>query len=130
MPTMYVSGMMNTPNFTATGPILFSVFNRIELLCASLGLTGSLFLSATSNHFIKHTKTAIIFSIALLAIALIDAYSLTPQMTALGMNLNLFESVNELPVAMNQMHGSYWLLEATKLVLGGTLLAWFYQKQN
>ncbi|NEP81172.1 MAG: DUF4149 domain-containing protein [Okeania sp. SIO3C4] len=130
MPSMYASGMMNTSDFTAAGSIMFSLFNRIELICASLGLTGLLVLSATPNNFIKKSKTAIIFSIALLAIALIDTYGLTPQMTALGINLNLFESVNEVPLAMNQMHGGYWLLEIIKLVVGGTLLGWCYQQKN
>lgn len=130
MPSMYASGMMNTPDFTAAGSVMFSVFNRVELLCASLGLTGLLVLTATPNNFIKNTKTAIIFSIALLAIALIDTYGLTPQMTALGINLNLFESVKEVPVAMNQMHGGYWFLEVIKLVVGATLFGWCYRQQN
>ena len=130
MPSMYVSGMMNTPDFTLAGSVMFSTFNRVELFCASLGLTGLLVLSATPNHLIKSNKTAIIFSIVLLAIAVIDTYGLTPQMTALGINLNLFESFNEVPVAMNQMHGSYWLLEIIKLVVGATLFAWCYRQKN
>ncbi|NEQ41836.1 MAG: DUF4149 domain-containing protein [Okeania sp. SIO3I5] len=130
MPSMYVSGMMNTPDFTLAGSVMFSVFNRVELFCASLGLTGLLVLSATPNHFIKNGKTAMIFSIVLLAIALIDTYGLTPQMTALGINLNLFESVNEVPVAMNQMHGGYWLLEIIKLVVGANLFGWYYRQEN
>ena len=130
MPSMYASGMMNTSDFTAAGSVMFSVFNRVELICASLGLTGLLVLSATPNNLIKNTKTAIIFSIVLLAIALIDTYGLTPQMSALGINLNLFESVKEVPVAMNQMHGGYWLLEVIKLVVGATLLSSCYQQKN
>ena len=47
MPSMYVSGMMNTPDFTVAGSVMFSVFNRVELLCSTLGLTGLLVLSAT-----------------------------------------------------------------------------------
>ena len=130
MPTMYAAGMMNGPDFAVAGSMMFSVFNRVELLCAGLGLTSLLVLSATPNNFIKKSNTAIIFSIILLAIALIDTYGLTPQMTALGINLNLFESVNEVPTAMNQMHGGYWLLEVIKLVIGGTLLGWCYRNQD
>ncbi|MEM1168153.1 MAG: hypothetical protein AAGJ08_03445 [Cyanobacteria bacterium P01_H01_bin.35] len=130
MPSMYVSGMMNTPDFTLAGSVMFSVFNRVELLCASFGLTGLLVLSATPNHFVKNGKTAIIFSIVLLVIALIDTYFLTPEMTALGINLSFFESVNEVPVAMNQMHGGYWLLEIIKLVVGANLFGWYYRQQN
>ena len=130
MPTMYASGMITEPGFVVAGSMMFSVFNRIELLCAGLGLTGLLVLSAAPNHLIKKSNTAIIFSIVLLAIALIDTYGLTPQMSALGINLNLFESVQEVPTAMNQMHGGYWLLEVIKLVVGGTLLGWCYRNQN
>lgn len=130
MPTMYASGMMSGPDFAVAGSMMFSVFNRVELLCAGLGLTGLLVLSATSNNLIKKNQTAIIFSVILLAIALIDTYGLTPQMTALGINLNLFESVKEVPTAMNQMHGGYWVLEVIKLVVGGTLLGWCYRNQN
>ena len=93
-----------------------------------MGLTGLLVLSATPNHFVKNNKTAIIFSIVLLVIVLIDTYGLTPQMTALGINLDLFESVKEVPVAMNQMHGGYWLLEIIKLVVGATLFGWCYRQ--
>jgi len=128
MPSMYASGMMNTADFTVAGSVMFSVFNRVELLCASLGLTGLLVLGATTSDFIENSKTAIIFSILLLAIVLIDTYGLTPQMTALGINLNLFESVKEVPVAMNQMHGGYWLLEIIKLVVGATLFGWCYRQ--
>ena len=128
MPSMYVSGMMNTPDFTVAGSVMFSVFNRVELLCSTLGLTGLLVLSTTPNHFVKNNKTAIIFSIVLLVIVLIDTYGLTPQMTALGINLDLFESVKEVPVAMNQMHGGYWLLEIIKLVVGATLFGWCYRQ--
>ncbi|MDE5099868.1 MAG: DUF4149 domain-containing protein [Trichodesmium sp. St16_bin4-tuft] len=128
MPSMYASGMMNTPDFTVAGSVIFSVFNRVELLCASLGLTGLLVLSTKASDFIKKSKTAIIFSIILLGIVLIDTYGLTPQMTALGINLSLFESVKEVPVAMNQMHGSYWLLEIIKLVIGATLFGWCYRQ--
>ncbi|ABG51514.1 conserved hypothetical protein [Trichodesmium erythraeum IMS101] len=128
MPSMYASGMMNTPDFTVAGSVIFSVFNRVELLCASLGLTGLLVLSTKASNFIKKSKTAIIFSIILLGIVLIDTYGLTPQMTALGINLSLFESVKEVPVAMNQMHGGYWLLEIIKLVIGATLFGWCYRQ--
>ena len=128
MPSMYASGMMNTPDFTVAGSVIFSVFNRVELLCASLGLTGLLVLSTKASNFIKKSKTAIIFSIILLGIVLIDTYGLTPQMTALGINLSLFESVKEVPVAMNQMHGGYWLSEIIKLVIGATLFGWCYRQ--
>ena len=61
MPSMYVSGMMNTPDFTVAGSVMFSVFNRVELLCSTLGLTGLLVLSATTGDLIKNSKFEVIF---------------------------------------------------------------------
>lgn len=126
MPSMYVSGMMAEPGFTVAGSTLFSVFNRVELVCAGLGVTGLLVLSNLSKDSGNKGRIAIILSFVLLAIALVDTYALTPQMTALGANLNLFESTIEVPTAMNQMHAGYWVLEMLKFALGGTLLTWCY----
>ncbi|NEP44202.1 MAG: DUF4149 domain-containing protein [Okeania sp. SIO2H7] len=130
MPSMYVSGMMVEPGFTTAGSTLFSVFNRVELVCAGLGVTGLLVLSNLSKDSGNKGRTAIILSFVLLAIALIDTYALTPNMTALGANLNLFESAAEVPTAMNQMHAGYWVLELLKFALGGTLLTWCYRQGN
>ena len=127
MPSMYVSGMMVEPGFATAGSTLFSVFNRVELICAGLGATSLLVLSNLSKDSGNKGRIAIIFSFLLLAIALIDTYALTPQMTALGAHLNLFESA-EVPTAMNQMHAGYWVLELIKFALGGTLLTWFYRQ--
>lgn len=128
MPSMYVSGMMTEPGFATAGSTIFSVFNRVELVCAGLGLTGLLVLSNRAKDSGFRSRTVIIFSLMLLAIALVDTYALTPQMTALGANLNLFEPVAEVPTAMNQLHGGYWVLEMLKFALGGTLLSWCYRQ--
>ena len=105
---------------------MFSVFNRIELLCAGLVLTGILTTLALDKNE-GNRRIAIIFSIVLMAVVLIDTYGLTPHMSALGMQLNLLDSgVVEVPAAMNQMHAGYWVLEMLKLAAGtivlGTLL--------
>ncbi len=128
MPSMYVSGMMAEPAFVTAGSTLFSVFNRVELVCAALGVTGLLVLSNLSKDSGNKGRTAIILSFLLLAIALVDTYGLTPQMTALGANLNLFDSANEVPAAMNQMHAGYWVLELVKFALVGSLLSWCYRQ--
>ena len=128
MPSMYVSGMMAEPAFVTAGSTLFSVFNRVELVCAGLGVTGLLVLSNLSKDSGNKGRTAIILSFVLLAIALIDTYGLTPQMTALGANLNIFESANEVPAAMNQMHAGYWVLELVKFALVGSLLSGCYRQ--
>jgi hypothetical protein len=129
MPTMYVSGMMVEPGFTTAGSILFSVFNRVELVCAGLGATGLLILSNSQDSG-NICRNAMILSFFLLAIALIDTYALTPQMTALAANLNLFDSARTIPTAMNQMQAGYWGLEMLKLALGGTILTWCYGRRN
>ncbi|WP_341737506.1 hypothetical protein [Microcoleus sp. CAWBG640] len=128
MPSLYVSGMMTSPEFATAGNLMFWGFNRVELICAALAMTGLMVLSNLSTGFGKQSRTAIILSLVLLAIALIDTYALTPQMSALGMQLNLFDSA-EVPTSMNLLHKGYFALEAVKLAVGGTLLTWCYQHQ-
>jgi hypothetical protein len=129
MPSLYISGMMISPDFAAAGNLMFWGFNRVELLCAGLATTGLMVLSNLGNGFGKQTRTAIILPLVLLAIALIDTYALTPQMSALGIQLNLFDSAAELPAGMNLLHQGYFVLEALKLAVGCTLLGWCYQNQ-
>ena len=129
MPSLYVSGMMTSPEFATAGNLMFWGFNRVELICAGLVATGLMVLSNLSNGFGKDQRTAIILSLVLLAIALIDTYALTPQMSALGIQLNLFDATAEVPTGMNLLHQGYFGLEAVKLAVGGTLLSWCYQHQ-
>ena len=129
MPSLYVSGMTTSPDFAAAGNLMFCAFNRVELICAALATTGLMVLSNLSSGFGKQSRTVIILSLVLLAIALIDTYALTPQMSALGMQLNLFDSTVEVPTGMNLLHQGYFVLEAVKLAIGGTLLSFCYQHQ-
>jgi hypothetical protein len=117
MPSLYVSGMMTQSSFATAGYTIFWNFNRVELLCAGLILTGVLALS--KNHF-NLQRSSILLATVLLAIALVDTYFLTPQMSAIGLQLNWFEA-SETPAQMNLMHGAYWLIEAVKLAVAGTL---------
>lgn len=131
MPAMYVSGMMQEPSFASTGGIVFTAFNHIEILCAALALTGMMVLGMTlPEGFSNRIRTLTVLSSILLAIALLYTYSLTPQMTALGVNLNLFNAVESTPEAMNQLHFGYLSLEALKLFAAGTILAWCYHNHN
>ncbi|MCC3405635.1 MAG: DUF4149 domain-containing protein [Microcoleus sp. PH2017_10_PVI_O_A] len=129
MPSLYVSGMMVSPDFAAAGNLMFWGFNRVELICSGVVATGLMVLSNSLGDFGKRSRTAIILSLVLLAIALIDTYALTPQMSALGMQLNLFDSATEAPAGMNLLHQGYFALEALKLAVGATLLGWCYQNQ-
>ncbi|MEC4819647.1 MAG: hypothetical protein SAK29_41210 [Scytonema sp. PMC 1069.18] len=125
MPGLYFSGMMTQSTFASAGYVLFWNFNRVELLSAGVILTSIL---AVCNSQLKWCRGAILLSGLLLAIALIDTYLLTPQMSAIGLQLNLFEPVVETPSTMNLLHGSYWILETVKLLVCGTLLSRYWQR--
>lgn len=129
MPTLYVSGMMTQSGFATAGYLIFWNFNRIELFSAALVLTGVLVLGRTQFAATNWRPSAIILSALLLAVSLIETYFLTPQMCAAGLQLNLFELAAEIPATMSQLHAGYWLLEAVKLVAGGTLLSWCFRQQ-
>jgi len=130
MPSLYVSGMMTQAGFATAGYLIFWNFNRIELLSAALVLTGILVLGGMQLAATNWHRNAISLSVLLLAVSLIETYFLTPQMCATGLDLNLFESVAEIPATMNQLHAGYWVLEAVKLVAGGTLLNWCFKQQS
>lgn len=127
MPGLYASGMMAGSGFATAGYLIFWIFNRIELVCAALVLTGTLALAHTQSQTEKSHRNAIILSIILMLVALVYTYGLTPQMSALGLNLNLFEPAVEVPGTMNVLHESYWVLEVLKLVAGGAVIRWCYR---
>jgi hypothetical protein len=127
MPSLYVAGMTSSSGFAAAGNLMFWGFNRVELLCAASTATGLMVLSNLAGDWGSRRRTAIILSLVLLAIALIDTYALTPHMSALGIQLNLFEPAAEVPTGMNLLHQSYFGLEVLKLALGGALLNWCYR---
>ncbi|AHJ29084.1 hypothetical protein NSP_27560 [Nodularia spumigena CCY9414] len=41
----------------------------------------------------------------------------------------MFEIASAIPAPMNLLHGSYFVLEAVKLLAGGTLLSWCWRQQ-
>jgi hypothetical protein len=129
MPGLYATGMMTQSGFATAGYSIFWIFNRIELLCAALVLTGLLAVRGTQNNSSPEVRREILLSAFLLAIALIYTYILTPEMSALGLQLNLFSPAGT-PAAMTTMHEGYWVLEALKLIVGGTLLSWCYRHQE
>lgn len=122
MPSLYISGMMTQAGFTTAGYTIFWNYNHIELLAAALVVTGVLVLNKTQAENGRRSTTAL--ALLLLAVPLLSTYFLTPQMSATGMQLNLFDSVTEVPTTMNLLHVGYWVLEAVKFVAGGTLLFW------
>ncbi len=126
MPSMFFTGMMVEPSFASAGYSLFGAFNRIEVLCAAVILTGAVTLRLTQAAKFGGRRGALL-AIALLAIALTYTYALTPQMSALGLPLSL--DFVEPPALMNIMHGEYWALELLKLV-GCIGLIKFCLRQN
>ncbi|MBD0265798.1 MAG: DUF4149 domain-containing protein [Tolypothrix sp. Co-bin9] len=119
MPSLYLSGMMTQAGFATAGYAMFWNFNRIELLSAGLILTGVLAMSKTHSW----RAGTVVLAVLLLAVSLVDTYFLTPQMSAIGVQLNLFETATTIPATMNLLHGGYWVLEAVKLLAAGTLLS-------
>ncbi|NJR18445.1 MAG: hypothetical protein HC785_23860 [Calothrix sp. CSU_2_0] len=126
MPSLYLSGMMSQDGFASAGYSLFWNFNRIELLCASLVLTGVLVIL---NNQLRSAPKIVFLAILLLGISLADTYFLTPQMSAAGVSLSLFDSVAEIPAKMNLLHGFYWVLDLVKLMAGGVVLGWCWRQK-
>lgn len=127
MPSLSASGMMAQNGFASAGYTLFGLFNRIELVCAALVLSG--FLIFHRNHTLIHIRKTWSLALAgvLFAIPLIYTYFLTPQMSGLGLSLNVFETGQTMPTGMIYLHEGYWLLEGIKLIAGLTLLRWCYR---
>lgn len=126
IPGLSAAGMMVQAGFASAGFLIFGIFNRIELLCAALVLTG--FLVFRRNHNLAHQQNwTILLSGILLAIAIVYTYILTPQISSLGLNLNLFDSATTMPAGMIWRHGAYWALESLKFAVGATLLRWCYR---
>ncbi len=122
MPNMYAAGMMNQPGFASAGYQLFEVFNHLEVVCAALVLTGMLIIRNGVGD-----RWQVYLAAGLLAITLIYTYGLTPEMGALGLQLDQFQ-VREAPALMNQMHSGYWFLEILKLAMAGALLKANYRQ--
>lgn len=127
MPSLYMAGMMQEPGFASAGYSLFWIFNRIELLCAAGVLSCVLVLRYTRHPWHRPGLLPLLLSGLLLAIALIDTYTLTPSMSALGLHLNWITESLAPPAGMNQLHFRYWLLDLTKIIAGGGLL-WLYHR--
>ncbi len=127
MPTLSSAGMMTQPGFASAGYSLFWIFNHLEMLCAALILTSLLVMQNAGSRVSRWVLPA---AVGLLAITLADTYSLTPMMSALGLQLDFFAATTPMPAEMNQLHAGYWLLEALKFGLGSAVLAETYRSVN
>jgi len=128
MPTLYAAGMMAEGTFAPAGYSLFWTLNRLELVSAAIVLTGVLVMARNSCGQVG--RGVIALAALLLLVPLLDTYILTPEMTALGAQLDLFGDRLTVPQSMAWLHGSYWGLELVKLGLGLWLFRHIDQTQR
>ncbi|MEO0948186.1 MAG: hypothetical protein AAFY11_08580 [Cyanobacteria bacterium J06641_5] len=134
MPSLASSGMMNRSEFAGVGYGLFGTFNRLELLCAALVLSGILALTYRPNretsppvesNGAQHRQELLLAGL-LVMLAAISTYVLTPTMGAMGMGVDWLEA-DPSQTVMVAMHATYWGLEVCKFALGVMLLARCYR---
>ncbi len=131
MPMLYMSGMMTAPGFASAGYSLFEMFNHLEMLLSGLILTGVLAMrQAHANCSVEvsgsRSRWALLLAGSLVAIAITYTYAITPYMGSLGIALDMPGKIHIIPNSMNWMHGTYWLLETTKVIVLGLLLRLCY----
>lgn len=134
MPSLAGSGMMNRTEFASVGYGLFGTFNRLELACAALVLSGLLALlyQARGGALAPEAQTRdrrwqdLLLAGLLLGLAAISTYVLTPQMGAMGVSVEWLESAIA-PLPMASLHATYWGLEVCKFALGLVLLSRCYR---
>ncbi|WP_310483070.1 hypothetical protein [Chamaesiphon sp. VAR_48_metabat_403] len=122
MPTLWMTGMMEGSGFASASYSIFWIFNRVELLCAAAALS-CVWASSQVSKLDRQTEMFVGAGM-LLAIAMSYTFILTPYMSGLGIDLDIFATTKSIPVEMNQLHSIYWVLEASKLGIAGMLLAW------
>ncbi|WP_373480773.1 hypothetical protein [Geminocystis sp.] len=127
IPAFSATGMMTESGFASAGFVIFGAFNRIELICASLVLTCAFVFSFNHNYDVKKQSLFVIFSSLLFLIGLAYTYLFIPHLSAWGLCLNQFNTVETMPSAMISWHKGYWILETLKYGLAITLLRWSYQ---
>jgi hypothetical protein len=123
MPTLWTTGMMESSGFASASYSIFWIFNRVELVCAAAVLSSIWALSAVSRTSVDTKRELLAGAMMLMAIALSYTFVLTPYMSGLGIDLDVFTATKSLPVEMNQLHSIYWVLEASKLGIAGLLLS-------
>jgi hypothetical protein len=131
VPGMLTTGMMNEPGFASAGYVIFGTFNHLELICAATVLAGCLVYRYGSNFGNNIVNTidnkSVLLASSLLIIALAYTYVLIPQMSSMGMSLDLFATTKVMPSSMTPLHLAYWSLEIAKLLAAAVLLRLFYR---
>ncbi len=124
MPMLWMTGMMESSGFASAGYSIFWVFNRVELVCAAAVLSSMWALSKIARSGVYAKREMLAGAVMLFAIALSYTFLLTPYMSALGLELDIFATVKSIPVEMDRLHAVYWVLEASKLGIAAMLLSW------
>ncbi len=122
MPMLWATGMMESSGFASAGYSIFWTFNRVELLCAAAALSGIWALGNIDSASVYAGAKVRMAATMVLAIAVSYTFILTPYMSGLGLDLDIFATTKSLPADMNQMHSIYWVLEASKIGIIGMLL--------
>lgn len=128
VPGMLTSGMMKEPGFASAGYLIFGAFNHIELLCAATVLAGCLVYRYGYRLTGEINLKSVFVAATLLIISLAYTYIFTPQMSSMGMPLDLFATAETASNSMAIMHVAYWSLEVVKLVAATALLRTFFRK--
>jgi hypothetical protein len=122
MPTLWATGMMDSSGFASAGYSLFWVFNRFEVICAAAAFSSILALGTSNPNSVYGGAQMRVGALMLLAISLSYTFILTPYMSGLSVDLDVFAVAKSIPAEMNQTHSIYWVLEASKLGIAGMLL--------
>jgi hypothetical protein len=123
MPTLWATGMMESSGFASASYSIFWIFNRVELLCAAAALSSVWALIEVSRATLDPKREMLASAVMLLLIALSYTFVLTPYMSGLGVDLDVFATTKALPADMDRLHAIYWVLEASKLGIAGLLLS-------
>ncbi|WP_309733826.1 DUF4149 domain-containing protein [Chamaesiphon sp. OTE_75_metabat_556] len=123
MPTLWATGMMESSGFASASYSIFWIFNRVELLCAAAALSSVWALIEVSKTTLDTKREMLASAVMLLFIALSYTFVLTPYMSGLGIDLDVFTTTTALPADMDRLHAIYWILEASKLGIAGLLLS-------
>jgi hypothetical protein len=123
MPTLWATGMMESSGFASASYSIFWIFNRVELLCAAAALSSVWALIEVSRTTLDTKREMVASGMMLLLIALSYTFVLTPYMSGLGIDLDVFATTKALPAEMDRLHAIYWVLEASKLGIAGLLLS-------
>jgi hypothetical protein len=124
MPMLWATGMMESSGFPSAGYSLFWVFNRVEVICAAAAFSSIWALGTRDSNSVYGGAKMRVGALMLLAISLSYTFILSPYMSGLSVDLDVFAVVKSIPAEMNQAHSIYWVLEASKLGIAGMLLAW------